>query len=182
MSCLTTSILLVIINGEKLDPFLLSCGIRPGNPLSPYVFILCMEYLAELINIEISLGNWSGIKTSRDRPSFSHLFFTNDFILFAKVTKKNYLAINKILETFCTIWGQKVNYGKSKLFFSTHTSEAIATMAKMELGMERTNDFGKYLGVPIISDGRNKKAFSLIVKKIRPKLLGWKSRFLSMAG
>ena len=182
MSCLTTSILSVMINGEKLDPFLPSRGIRQGDPLSSYIFILCMEYLAELINTEISLGNWSGIKTSRDRPSFSHLFFTNDFILFAKVTKKNYLAINKVLETFCTIWGQKVNYGKSKLFFSTHTSEANATMAKRELGMECTNDFGKYLGVPIISDGRNKKAFSLIVKKIRPKLLGWKSRFLSMAG
>ena len=48
--------------------------------------------------------------------------------------------------------------------------------------MECTNDFGKYLGVPIISDGRNKKAFSLIVEKIRPQLLGWKSRSLSMAG
>ena len=68
-----------------------------------------------------------------------------------------------------------MNYGKSKLFFSTHTSEANATMAKRELGMERTNDFGKYLGVPIILDGRNKKAFSL-------KALGWKSRSLSMAG
>ena len=75
-----------------------------------------------------------------------------------------------------------MNYGKSKLFFSTHTNEANATMAKRELGMERANDFGKYFGVPIISNGRNKRAFSLIVEKIPAKLLGWKSSSLSMAG
>lgn len=57
MSCLTTSILSVMINGEKLDPFLPSRGIRQSDPLSSYIFILCMEYLAELINTEISLGN-----------------------------------------------------------------------------------------------------------------------------
>lgn len=55
-------------------------------------------------------------------------------------------------------------------------------MAERQLGMERTNDFGKYLGVPIISDGQNKRAFSLIVEKIRAKLSGWKSRSLSVAG
>ena len=75
-----------------------------------------------------------------------------------------------------------MNYGKSKLFFSTHTSEANATMAEKELGMDHTNNFGKYLGVTIISDGRNKRAFSLIVEKIPAKLLGWKSNSFSMAG
>lgn len=111
MSCLTTSNLSVMINGERLDPFLPSRGISQGDPLSLYIFILCMEYLAELINIEISLGNWSSIKTSRDGPSFSDLLFSDNLILFTKVTKKNCLAINKVLETFCTISGQKVNYG-----------------------------------------------------------------------
>ena len=182
MSYLTTSNLSVMINGERLDPFLPFCGIRQGNPLSPYIFILCMEYLAELITTEISLGNWSSIKTSRDGPSFSHLLFADNLILFNKVTKKNCLAINKVLETFYTISGQQVNYGKSKLFFSTHTSEANATMVEKELGMERTKDFGKYLDVPIISDGWNKRAFNLIVEKIQAKLSSWKSRSLSMAG
>ena len=49
MSCICLSNLSILINGERLDPFSPSRGIRQGNPLSPYIFILCMEYLAELI-------------------------------------------------------------------------------------------------------------------------------------
>ena len=49
MSCISTSSLSVLVNGCALDPFSPSRGIRQGNPLSPYLFILCMEYLGFLI-------------------------------------------------------------------------------------------------------------------------------------
>jgi len=73
ITCINSPNLSVLINGEKLDPFLPLRGIRQGDLLSLYIFILCMEYLADLINSEIALGNWSGVKTSRDGPSFTHL-------------------------------------------------------------------------------------------------------------
>ena len=56
ISCINSPNLSVLINGEKLDPFLPSKGIRQGDALLPYIFILCMEYLADLINSEIALG------------------------------------------------------------------------------------------------------------------------------
>ena len=49
MSYISSSNLSVLVNGEKLDPFLHSRGICQGDPLSAYIFILCMEYLAWLI-------------------------------------------------------------------------------------------------------------------------------------
>ena len=48
--------------------------------------------------------------------------------------------------------------------------------------MHRTNNFEKYLGVPIITDKRDKRAFDYIIDKIRTKLSAWKARSLSLAG
>ena len=182
MSCISSSTLSILVNGESLDPFLPSRGIRQGDPLSPYIFILCMEYLVCLILFKVFLGNWSDVKTSRDGPSFSHFFFADDLILFAKATKKNCLAIQKFLNVFCTSSGQKVNSEKSKIFFSPLTKDDNINFIEIELGIRRSMDFGKYLGVPITTDGWNKRAFDFILDKVCARLSGWKVKSLSLAG
>ena len=49
MSCVSTVSTSILVNGEALDPIYPSRGIRQGDPLSPYLFILCMDYLGQLI-------------------------------------------------------------------------------------------------------------------------------------
>ena len=66
MSCISSSYLSILVNGEKTDSFAPSLGIHQGDPLSPYIFILCMEYLAWLIEVEVTNGSWKGIKVSRE--------------------------------------------------------------------------------------------------------------------
>ena len=80
-----------------------------------------MEYLACLIQKEVLEGQWNGIKTSRQGPSFSHVFFADDLVLFAKVTSSNCQAINRVLDQFCSLSGQKVNIGKSRIFLFPKT-------------------------------------------------------------
>ena len=75
MSCISSSSLSVLVNGERLENFAPSRGIQQGDPLFPYIFILCMEYLACLIQNEVTEGNWNGVKTARNGPSFTYLFF-----------------------------------------------------------------------------------------------------------
>ena len=55
----------VVLNGEVTEPFMPGCGIRQGDPLSPYIFVLCMEKLSHLINQELNSGWWKCIKVSR---------------------------------------------------------------------------------------------------------------------
>lgn len=107
MACITSSNFSILLNGERLSPFLPSKGIRQGNPLSPYIFMLCMEHVTWLILNEVSLRNWIGIKTTRNGLPFSHMFFANDLILFAKASKRNCTTIKNVLDSFCKLLGQK---------------------------------------------------------------------------
>lgn len=82
MACILSTSVSILFNGGKLEPFTPTRGICQGDPLSPYIFILCLEYLSFLILDKIADNTWKPVKASRSSPSFSHLFFTNDLILF----------------------------------------------------------------------------------------------------
>lgn len=63
----------ILWNGEKLESFQPLRGIRQGEPLSPYLFLLCMEVLSHYTNSIVGSGDWKDIKLSRQCPPLSHL-------------------------------------------------------------------------------------------------------------
>lgn len=69
MSVVSSSSMPVLINGNITDTFFPSRGIRQGDPLSPYIFMLCMEYLSVQITSACENRSWSPIKTSRFGPA-----------------------------------------------------------------------------------------------------------------
>ena len=77
-----------------------------------------MEYLSTLINLKCEEGSWKKIKASRSGPGFSHIFFANDLLLFAKTDKRNVEAVVEVLDEFCKLSGLKISKEKSKIFFS----------------------------------------------------------------
>ena len=83
MDCISSSLISILFNGGQLDSFRPSRGIRQGDPLSPYLFILCMEYLSLKIFEACQAKKWKPIKAFRSGPAFSHLFFADDLLLFA---------------------------------------------------------------------------------------------------
>ena len=182
MSCVSSSSILILFNGGKLDPFLPSRGIRQGNPLSPYLFIMCMQYLSYLIHDKCRDNLWDPIKAARHGPAFSHLFFPDDLVLFAKADRKNCHSVSDVLESFCDIFSQKVNHNKSKVFFSPNVCAETRRDYCSILHIDSTPNLGKYLGFPLHHDGSSAHDFDFVIERVQTKLLGWKSTLLSMAG
>ena len=87
MSCVTFTTISILLNGVKLSSFQPTRGIRQGNPLSPYLFILCMEYLRFLINESCRKREWIPLKASNQKLGISHLFFADDLMLLPKLTR-----------------------------------------------------------------------------------------------
>ena len=99
VSSVSTSIL---FNGGNMEPILPSRGIRQGDPLLPYLFILCMEVLGHLIEEKFRDNQWNPIKSSNNGVAISHLFFADDLVLFAKADHGNCSTIRDVLDSFCT--------------------------------------------------------------------------------
>ena len=77
-------------NGKRLDKdwFTPSKGIRQGDSISPYLFVLCIERLGHLIHHAIKSDNWKSILLSRNDPYLSHIFFSaDDLIIFAEASR-----------------------------------------------------------------------------------------------
>ena len=182
MNCVSSVSTSLLFNGGSLDPFLPSKGIRQGDPLSPYLFILCMEFLGHLIEEKCAAKLWNPVKASRSGPAFSHLFFADDLVLFTSANSENCAAISSVLQEFCAKSGQKVSEAKSRVFFSPNVNPEERETLTSILGFNSTNNLGKYLGFPIKHPGRRGHECGSILDRVKKKLAGWKANLLSMAG
>ena len=113
MNCVSTTSTTILFNGNKLDSFHPFKGIRQGDPISPYLFLLCVEFLGAHISALCEEKRWDKIKASKNGPSFSHVFYADDLMLFAKANSKNCDAIVEVLDNFCNLAGQKINLNNS---------------------------------------------------------------------
>lgn len=85
MKCVSTARMRVIWNGDHYEAFNMERGIRQGDPLSPYLFVLCMERLGHMINDAVVSKTWRPVRLSRNGTLISHLFFADDLFLLLKL-------------------------------------------------------------------------------------------------
>ena len=182
MSCIATTSISVLVNGGALQSFEPSRGIRQGDPLSPYIFILCMEYLGHLIKQKCVDGVWTPLKASKNNVGILHLLFVDDILLFGKVDPAAYEAILEVLGKFYAESGQKISFEKSRVYFSPNVSKILKEEVCDKLGIRVMHDIGKYLGFPLRHRGAAHNPYKFIVEKVMSKLPGWKAKYLSFAG
>lgn len=92
LNCIASPSTSVLVNGKETHTFQTSRGIRKGEPISPYIFIICMEYLANLIYESADLGKWKTFCLKRKRTPISHLMFVDDLLLFGDTSPPNPLS------------------------------------------------------------------------------------------
>ncbi|CAA0807047.1 Uncharacterized mitochondrial protein AtMg01250, partial [Striga hermonthica] len=121
MICISTTSFSFKINGEVSGYVIPSRGIRQGDPLSPYLFLVVAEILSALVNHATQTGHITGLKISPNGPAFSHLLFADDSLFFCKATVDQALSILSVLDKYHLFTGQCVNWSKSSIFFSRKT-------------------------------------------------------------
>lgn len=105
----------VLVNGEQVGPIIPGRGLRQGDPLSPYLFIICAEGLSALIRDAESRGELNGQKIiCRKAPSVSHILFVDDCFLFFKADENQTNVMKNILTTYETTSGQAISLPKKK--------------------------------------------------------------------
>lgn len=91
MSCIRSVSYTVLMNGESFGHITLERGIRHGDPLSPFLFILCTEALVHVMNIAEQNGAITRMKLTRNCPSIHHLLFADDSLFLCRAKLSNAL-------------------------------------------------------------------------------------------
>ncbi|KAA3456919.1 reverse transcriptase [Gossypium australe] len=148
MKCIKNVSYTVSINGNRGRVFEPSRGLRQGDPLSPFLFLICSEGLSALLRSAKKSGLIKGAKASRKGPEISHLLFADDCMMFGEATEEGAKVLKDILKVYENCSGQCVNFGKSTVFYSSNTNmEAKDTVSSL-LGVRCSSSPEKYLGLP----------------------------------
>ncbi|KAL6140822.1 hypothetical protein ACLB2K_059115 [Fragaria x ananassa] len=153
MECVTLVKYYFLINGSPRGFVTPTRGLRQGDPLSPYLFLLCTEGFYALVQRMHDNSSLVGIKVCKRAPILHHLLFADDSFLFAQATLASCYQIKHLLDVYATA-----------------------------SGLELVSHHDKYLGLPTLVGRSKKNTFSYLKDRLRKRLSGWKGKLLSGAG
>uniref|UniRef100_A0A803P323 Reverse transcriptase domain-containing protein n=1 Tax=Cannabis sativa TaxID=3483 RepID=A0A803P323_CANSA len=180
--CISSVSFSILLNGGPLKRLLPSRGLRQGDPLSPFLFILGSEVLSRLLLQAEFNGRLTGFKVCPQSPSISHLMFADDTFLFCKASLEEIDVLKTCLQRYCMWSGQMINYSKSAVVFSSNANDSLRSSIVDALGVRRMEASEVFLGNPLFFTKSKTRDFNFVVDKVKNRLEGWRCKLLSQAG
>ncbi|XP_056698010.1 uncharacterized protein [Spinacia oleracea] len=180
MTCLSTTRYSIFINGEPTELIQPHRGLRQGDPLSPLLFTLCMNYFSRSMK---AVGEYPQFRfhTRCRTLQLNHLCFADDLLMFCKGELHSVALLLEGFKIFSDTTGLQANPSKSSVYccgIEEHTKLNIGTINGFTFG---TLPF-RYLGVPISTRKLQAGECDLLVDKMVSRIKIWSSRHLSFAG
>ncbi|GAU33009.1 hypothetical protein TSUD_358760 [Trifolium subterraneum] len=181
-ACVMTASASVLVNGSPTDEFCFERGLRQGDPLSPFLFLLAAEGLNVLMSALVRNVSFTlyGVG-SHNSVSVSHLQFADDTLLVGVKSWANVRALKAVLILFENISGLKVNFHKSMMFGVNVNNSWLHEAASVMRCKHGCLPF-IYLGLPIGGDSRRIQFWKPLLDKIHKRLSVWKCKNLSFGG
>lgn len=180
MACVHSACFTILFQGTGGGFISPTRGIRQGCALSPYIFILCMNILTSMLEYEQRQRRLTGLALNRIAPPITNLIYADDLLLMGKADRREVRLIQRTLQLFCEISGQRMASEKSKLWISKATTLAQVRFIIRTFGAKFAGENETYLGGPV--NVSRPSAFKSLIQKIDSKLHAWKARLLSPAG
>ncbi|RVX02717.1 LINE-1 reverse transcriptase-like [Vitis vinifera] len=182
-SCISSAKFSVLVNGVPTGFFPSTKGLRQGDPLSPYLFVMGMEVLGILIRRAVEGGFLSGCSIregGRTALNISHLFFADDTIIFCEANKEHLSHLSWVLFWFEAASGLKINLSKSEIIPVGEVDD-IEELA-VELGCRVGSLPSQYLGLPLGVPNKASLMWDGVKERVRRRLTLWKRQFISKSG
>ncbi|GKE24724.1 putative RNA-directed DNA polymerase, eukaryota, reverse transcriptase zinc-binding domain protein [Tanacetum coccineum] len=147
-ACLHSAFTSILVNGSPTPEFKLEKGLRQGDPLSPFLFILVVEDLNVVLEEAKNRHIFKGVEVGRDKVNVLHLQFADDAIVLGDWSYSNIKNLSSILTCFHIASGLMVNFNKSQLFGIGVNNKYLNSLAP-SIGCQPSHFPCTYLGLPI---------------------------------
>ena len=171
----------ILINGTPLTTFNATRGIRQGDPLSPFLFIMVAKGLGRYFKKELQESKIKGLRLWGNNLPITHQQFVDDIMLFGEATLIEVRNMKRILDLFVEASGMEINKEKSCTFIF-NTIDSIKTHLTRTLGFRQGELPTKYLGNQLDINPKRMGNWKKIMEKLRNKMAGWTFRSLNIAG
>jgi hypothetical protein len=181
--CISSARFSVLVNGVPSGFFGSSRGVRQGDPLSPFLFVLVMEAFSRMLGAFTDRGLISGFSVGTrepDRVTVSHLLFADDTLVFCGANASQIRHLGALLVCFEAVAGLKVNLSKSALF-PVGLVDNVGQLAGL-LGCGSGEVPLKYLGLPLGASFKLKTMWAGLEDLMLRRLAPWKRLYLSKGG
>lgn len=180
-TCITSVKVSILVNGAPTEEFVPQKGLRQGDPLSPFLFLVAAEGLNLLLSRALEKGLIKGASVGSEQLGISHLQFADDTIIFCEGELEEVMNIKRVLRCFEVLSGLRINYHKSVVCGVGIQEEQTKVFAEALNCLSKKRPFN-FLGLPLGASIRRRSTWSPVVDKIQKKLSSWKRKLMSFAG
>jgi hypothetical protein len=180
-ACVFSGNMSVLVNGCPTEEINIQRGLKQGDPLAPFLFLMVAEGLGGLMKKAAASNLFRGFRVGSNGLSISHLQYADDTLCLGEATIGNLWALKAILRGFEMVSGLKVNYWKSNLM-GVNVSNDFLTVASAFLNCRVHSIPFKYLGLPIGANLRHASMWEPLLVSLRKRLGAWGNRYVSLGG
>lgn len=168
------------INGKFSDVLQAKRGVRQGDPISPLLFVIMIEYLNRCM-VKLQKNPNFNHHAKCEKLGLTNLTFADDILLFCRGDKTSVDLMLAVFNNFSDSTGLIINPRKCKVFFGSvdqNTRESIQNATGFEIGYLAV----RYLGIPLSSKKLNLQHYLPLIDKITRRIHHWTAKLLSYAG
>ena len=180
--CISSVSYQIMLNGEPKGSIKPMRGLRQGDPLSPFLFIILTKALISQIKGAEAEGRLTGLKIAQANPAVSHLRFADDSLFFCKADVQQCAELMNIINNYGVASGQQLNTSKSSILFGSKVPNDVKQGIKTAVGIHKEGGMGTYLRLPEKIFGSKRQVFAFIRDRLNNRINSWTAKFLSKGG
>ncbi|XP_058746991.1 uncharacterized protein LOC131619978 [Vicia villosa] len=179
--CLKSARVSILVNDSPTNEFRMERGLRQGDPLSPFLFLIAAEGFSMLMKKAVECGEFIWYKIEKGTDRFTHLQYVDDTLIIGDKRWSNIRIIKANLLMFEVMSRLKVNFNKSKIVGINIHDRWLEEASKI-LNCQKGFIPFIYLGLPIGDNPNKINTWWPVIETVRSRLLRWKNRYISFDG
>jgi hypothetical protein len=180
-ACVFAGNLSILVNGSPIKEFNIQRGLKQGDPLAPFLFLLVAEGFGGVMKKAVEENLFKGFQIGGDGLMISHLQYADDTLCIGEASIQNLWTIKSILRGFHLASGLKVNFGKSCLM-GVNVRPDFVELACMFLNCRFGEVPFKYLGLPVGANPRRLLTWEPLLDYLKKRLRSWGEKHKSLGG